>query len=167
MALHSAGIADSHFHDQWSHIGRIHQGIGEAYVTPFELNLGRKPRLEGHVAFGTPGYAFVPPEVRKRRKWGKSVRSEPVLMLGYQNIYSRVYRCLTERGTIIHSQQVQWNVQSQLGVFLAGRQYPKEETAVKLDGFATPLFAEKSKDSDQSAARAVAQSSLTYANQDF
>ena len=146
----------------WVHerFGRIHQGIGEAYVTPFELNLGRKPRLEGHVAFGTPGYAFVPPEVRKRRKWGKSVRSEPVLMLGYQNIYSRVYRCLTERGTIIHSQQVQWNVQSQLGVFLAGRQYPKEETAVKLDGFATPLFAEKSKDSDQSAARAVAQSSL-------
>ena len=50
----------------WVHerFGRIHQGIGEAYVTPFELNLGRKPRLEGHVAFGTPGYAFVPPEVR-------------------------------------------------------------------------------------------------------
>ena len=147
----------------WVHerFGRTHQGIGEAYVSPFELNLGRKPRLEGLVAFGTPGYAFVPPEVRKSRKWGKSVRSEPVLMLGYQNMYSRVYRCLTERGTIIHSQRVQWNVKGQLGVFLAGRQYPKQEAAVKILEFPAPLFAEsKSDHSDQTAARAVAQSSL-------
>ena len=50
---------------------------------------GVKPRLDRAVPFGTPRYAYVHPEVRKARGWSKSVRSEPVLMLGYQHMYSR------------------------------------------------------------------------------
>ena len=79
------------------------------------------PRLDRAVPFGTAGYAFVHPDVRKARGWSKSVRSEPVLMLGYQHMYSRTYKCLTERGSIIHVDKVRWCPQEPLGVFLKWR----------------------------------------------
>ena len=90
-------------------------------MSPYELNVGVKPRLDRAVPFGTPGYAFVHPEVRKARGWSKSVRSEPVLMLGYQPMYPRTYKCLTERGSIIHVDKVRWCPQEPLGVFLKWR----------------------------------------------
>ena len=46
------------------------------------------------------------------------MKSEPVLMLGYQHMYSNVFRCLTTRGTIIHTVRVSWHLQSPLGIFL-------------------------------------------------
>ena len=91
--------------------------LGKA-ITPFEVNVGVEPRMDRLVPFGTPGYAFVPEEVRRQRGWGKSVRSEPVLMLGYLSMYSRVYKCLTAHGTIIHSEKVQWHLKAPKGVLL-------------------------------------------------
>ena len=117
-----------------------HNRLGEHLVSPYELNLGKKPRLDNAVPFGTSGYAFVPEAVRKRRGWGKSVRSEPVLMLGYQNMYSRVYRCLTERGTIIHSPRVKWDIKASLGVFLSPISYPTKEVPSRLELFSEPIF---------------------------
>ena len=87
-------------------------------VSPYELNVGKPPRLDRLVPFGSAGYAFVPEELRRERGWGKSVRSEPVLMLGYQHMYSRVYKCLTMHGTIVHTEKVQWHLKQQKGVFL-------------------------------------------------
>ena len=87
-------------------------------LNPYELNIGVKPRLDRAVPFSTAGYAFVHPDVHRARGWSKSVRSEPVLMLGYQNMYSRTYKCLTERGSIIHVDKVRWCPQEPLGVFL-------------------------------------------------
>ena len=84
----------------------------------YELNVGVKPRLDRAVPFDTPGYAFVHPDVRKARGWIKSVRSEPVLMLGYQHMYARTYKCLTERGSIMHLDKVRWCPQEPLGMFL-------------------------------------------------
>ena len=91
--------------------------LGKA-ITPFEVNVGAEPRMDRLVPFGTPGYAFVPEEVRRQRGWGKSVRSEPVLMLGYMSMYSRVYKCLTAHGTIIHSEKVQWHLKAPKGILL-------------------------------------------------
>ena len=143
----------------WMHerFANRHQQVGERFVSPFELNLGRKPRLENAVPFGTSGYAFVPEAVRKRRGWGKSVRSEPVLMLGYQHMYSRVYRCLTERGTIIHCTKVRWNTAAQRGVFLTPMQYPKKEVPSPLELLPGPLF-EKGRQSAQEAVQKTSSS---------
>ena len=90
-------------------------------VSPYEINIGVKPRLDRAVPFGTAGYAFVNPDVRKARGWSKSVRSEPVLMLGYQHMYSRTYKCLTAHGSVIHVDKVRWCPQEPLGVFLQWR----------------------------------------------
>ena len=46
------------------------------------------------------------------------MKSEPVLMLGYQHMYSDAFRCLTTRGTIIHTVRVNWHLQAPLGIFL-------------------------------------------------
>ena len=42
-------------------------------------------------------------------------------MLGYQHMYSRTHKCLTERGSIIHVDEVRWSPQEPLGVFLKWR----------------------------------------------
>ena len=83
----------------------------------FELNTGVKPDVSHLVPFGMPGFAFVPKEVRARRGAPKYMRSEPVLMLGYQHVYSKVYKCLTRHNTIVHTSQVQWLPGEELGVF--------------------------------------------------
>ena len=101
-------------HERFPHSG----GSNETMVSAYELNLGVKPKLTRFVQFGAPGYAFVPKEVRARRGWSKTMKSEPVLMLGYQHMYSNVFRCLTTRGTIIHTVRVSWHLQSPLGIFL-------------------------------------------------
>ena len=84
----------------------------------FELNTG-VPARPGLVPFGTAGFAFVPAEMRKRRGAPKYERSEPVLCVGYQHMYTVVYKCLTRHNTIIHSEQVRWDLDAPLGVFLS------------------------------------------------
>ena len=61
--------------------------------------------------------AYIPKSVRAKRGAPKYLRSEPVLMLGYQHVYSDVYRCLTQRGTIVHTKQVRWDMEGEIGVF--------------------------------------------------
>ena len=67
--------------------------------------------------------AHVSPALRAKRGARKYARSEPVLCLGYQHIYSDVYRCLTRHGTVIHTKQVVWDVEAPLGVWI-------DETAI-------------------------------------
>lgn len=85
--------------------------------TPFELNTGVPPKVGHLVPFGTPGRAYVPKELRAKRGAPKYARSEPVLMIGYQHVYTNVYKCLTQHGTVIHTEQVVWDKDPVLGVF--------------------------------------------------
>ena len=84
--------------------------------TRFELNVGVPPR-PGLVPFGCPGWAFVPESLRRKRGRPKYERAEPVLCVGYQHMYTRVYKCLTRHGSVIHSEQVNWDMEAPLGLF--------------------------------------------------
>ena len=84
--------------------------------TRFELNVGVSPR-PGLVPFGCPGWAFVPESLRRKRGRPKYERAEPVLCVGYQHMYTRVYKCLTRHGSVIHSEQVNWDMEAPLGLF--------------------------------------------------
>ena len=70
------------------------------------------------VPFGTAGYAFTDEQLRKARGAPKYLRAEPVVLLGFQHIYTDVYECLTRHNTIIRVEQVAWNVDKPLGLFL-------------------------------------------------
>ena len=118
--------------------------------SPFELNTGVAPDVSRMVPFGMAGYAYVPAEVRKRRGAPKYERSEPVLMIGYQHVYSMVYKCLTRHNTIIHTSQVRWMPGQDLGVFPGLKQdAPALITEPRLD---TDLF-DKSKVSSENQAK--------------
>ena len=78
----------AYMHERFVQKRRHHEKL----LSPYELNVGLKPWLDRAVPFGTPGYAFVHPDVRRARGWNKSVGSEPVLMLGYQHMYWRSYK---------------------------------------------------------------------------
>ena len=91
-------------------------------MTRYECNTGVPPK-PGLVPFGTPGFCFVPPKLRSRRKAPKYERAEPVLMVGNQHMYNNVYRCLTRHNTIVSSEQIFWNLKAPLGIYLEGRPY--------------------------------------------
>ena len=76
-----------------------------------------KPR-SSLVPFGTPGWCFIPEEVRKKRGAPKYLRAEPVLLVGYQHMYTTVFKCLTRHNTIVHSEQVCWDLEAPRGAFL-------------------------------------------------
>ena len=38
-------------------------------------------------------------------------------MIGYQHMYTTVYKCLTAHGIIIHTEQVPWDMEAPLGIF--------------------------------------------------
>ena len=86
-------------------------------TSAFELNIGVPPRNHRLVPFLTAGWAYVPKELRQKRGAPKYRRSEPVLMIGYQHMYTTVYKCLTAHGTIIHTEQVSWDMEAPLGIF--------------------------------------------------
>ena len=83
--------------------------------SPWELNVSVRPTVGRLVPWGTAGYAYVPEQLG--RAWGapKYRRSEPVLMLGNQNLYTNVYKCLTQHHTIIKTEQVSWDVDAPKG----------------------------------------------------
>ena len=85
--------------------------------SPLRLNTGADGDLALAVPFGTPGYAFVPEEVRESRTGAKQYRAEPVLCLGFRSMYSTVYRCRTTRGSDIFVEQVEWDLDAPLGIF--------------------------------------------------
>ena len=87
-------------------------------TSAFELNVGVPPLNHRLVPFGTPGWAYVPKELREKRGAPKYQRSEPVLMIGYQHMYTHVYKCLTVHNTVIHTEQVKWDTKAPLGHML-------------------------------------------------
>ena len=111
------------------------------------MNTGVPPRA-GLVPFGQPGWCFIPTKLRQRRNAPKYERAEPVLMVGYQHMYTTVYRCLTRHNTIVHSEQVFWDMKAPLGVFLSPKTVAsrsKQERPQKLKLKDVDLFAEKQK----------------------
>ena len=92
----------------------------------FELNTGVAPR-PGLVPFGSAGWCFIPEGLRKRRGAPKYERAEPVLCIGYQHMYTVVYKCLTRHNTVVHSEQVAWNLKAPKGVFLSIADAPRQE----------------------------------------
>ena len=95
-----------------------YRGEYSFYKSPWELNVGVKPSTERLVPWGCAGYAFVPEALRKARGAPKYLRTEPVLLIGYQHFYTNVYKMLTRHGTIIHGEQVVWDMDANLGEFL-------------------------------------------------
>ena len=83
----------------------------------YELNLGVPAWKGGLVPFGTAGYVWVPESLRGSRG-GKHVTAEPVLCLGWQDMYSNVYKVLTLLGTVQHTSKVTWHHDQLLGKFL-------------------------------------------------
>ena len=72
--------------------------------------------------------AHVSPALRAQRGAPKYEQTEPVLCLGYQHVYSDVYRCLTKHGTVIHTKQVVWDLEAPLGVWLPDGSEPDRRT---------------------------------------
>jgi hypothetical protein len=95
-----------------------YRGEYAVYKSPWELNVGLKPATDRLVPWGCAGYAFVPEALRKARGAPKYLRTEPVLLIGYQHFYTNVYKMLTRHGTIIHGEQVVWDMDANLGEML-------------------------------------------------
>ena len=94
--------------------------IGEysLFVAPWKLNIGTAAKMARLVPFGTPGYAFTDERLRMSRNAPKYLRAEPVVMMGYQHMYTETYECLTRHNTVIRVEQVAWDVDKPLGLFL-------------------------------------------------
>jgi hypothetical protein len=90
---------------------------GRSDSSPWRLNTGTAPDLSEAVPFGCPGYAYVAEPLRSQRGRPKHLRAEPVVFVGYQHMYSNVYKCLTQHGTIVHTRKVEWDMETQLGMF--------------------------------------------------
>ena len=94
-----------------------YRGEHYSFSSPWKLNTGVEPSLERLVPWGQPGYAYVPEELRKARGAPKYLRAEPVLLLGYQFMYTGVYKVLTRHNTVIHTEQVLWCMDMPKGIF--------------------------------------------------
>ena len=106
----------------WMHERFAHSRRGDHRAPrPWHHNFNTGARMHRAVPFGTAGRAHVSPALRAKRGAPKYERTEPVICLGYQHIYSDVYRCLTRHGTIIHSKQVVWDIDAPLGVWIDDR----------------------------------------------
>ena len=57
--------------------------------------------------FGCAGYAYVDEKLRSQRGRPKHLRAEPVVCVGYQHLYSNVYKCLARHGTIVRTRKVE------------------------------------------------------------
>ena len=97
--------------------GETYRGDHHSFRSPWQLNVGVAPRLDRLVPWGQPGYAYVPEDLRKARGAPKYLRSEPILLIGYQFMYTNVYKVLTRHGTTIDTEQVTWCMDMPRGVF--------------------------------------------------
>ena len=97
--------------------GETYRGDHHKFQSPWRLNVGVNPRLDRLVPWGQPGYAFIPEELRKSRGAPKYLRAEPVLLIGYQFMYTNVYKVLTRHGTTIDTEQVTWCMDAPRGIF--------------------------------------------------
>ena len=90
-----------------------------------------QPTVSRLVPWGTAGYMYIPEQLRQA--WGapKYQRSEPVLMLGNQNLYTNVYKCLMQHNTIINTEQVLWDVDAPKGEYFAKRKSKSRQLCIK------------------------------------
>ena len=82
--------------------------IGEysVIVSPWKLNISMQAKMSRLVPFGTAGYAFTDEQLRKAQGAPKYLQAEPIVMMGYQHMYTEMYECLTRHNTTIHMKQV-------------------------------------------------------------
>ena len=126
------GITEAHVgyaleYVSWMRERFAHVRRGEhASWNPWHRQFGADSRLHRAVPFGAAGMAHVSPALRAKRGAPKYERTEPVLCLGYQHVYSDVYRCLTKHGTVIHTKQVVWDLEAPLGVWLSNDSEPSQ-----------------------------------------
>ena len=97
-------------------IAETYRGEHTYFESPWELNVGVRPTVGRLVPWGIAGYAYVPEQLRRAQSAPKYRRSELVLMLGCQN--TNVYKCLTQHNTIIHTEQVSWDMDAPKGNYL-------------------------------------------------
>ena len=83
----------------------------------FKLNLSVLAWKGGLVPFRTAGYAWIPESLHSSHG-GKHVTAEPVICLGWQEMYSKVCKVLTLLGTVQHTTKVTWHHDQLLGKFL-------------------------------------------------
>ena len=93
-----------------------HQGV-DSELSPWQHNFSFDAHVVCAVAFGTPGFVFVNPELRAKCGAPQYGQAEPVLMISYHSLYSDTYKCLTQHSTVIHLQQVKWITDAKLRVF--------------------------------------------------
>ena len=89
--------------------------------TPYELITGIVPDVSHLRPFMSSGYAKLGREKLHAMKRSKtplpiSCTGLPVLLLGYQSMYSSTHALLTSRGRVIHSRSAAFDVDAPLGV---------------------------------------------------
>ena len=68
------------------------RGSSTTWVPPWTLNIGTAPRFDRLPPWGSAGYGYVPKELRNARGAPKYARAEPVLLIGFQHMYTSVYK---------------------------------------------------------------------------
>jgi hypothetical protein len=110
--------------------------------SPWQLNTLTEARLDCILPWGTLGYAYVPADLRKARGRPKYMRAEPILLVAFQDVYSNVYKALTQHRSIMHVEQVEWAMDEPLGVMLPdlhGKAVPVKYKRLPLDTEVLPI----------------------------
>ena len=107
-------------------VSNNYRGVRQDLRSPWFLNTSLEAQVHKLVPWGTSGCAYVPKPLRPARGAPIYRRTEPVLCYGYQHTYTYVYKCLTAHNTIIHSEQVDWDMDAPLGQMLESIDLAKE-----------------------------------------
>ena len=76
------------------------------------------------------------PPTCARQEAPKYAHAEPVLLVRFQDMYSNIYKCLTQHWSTVHVEQVDWGMGEPLGVMLPdlhGKAVPAEYQRLPLD----------------------------------
>ena len=102
----------------WTHKRLVPDCWGvDGDLSPWQHNFSVDTCVVCAVAFGMLGFTFMDLELWSKHRVLRYSQAEPVLMISYQSLYSDTYKCLTQHGTVIHLQQVDWITDAKLGVF--------------------------------------------------
>ena len=120
-----------YIHERWGKLREFdtYRGGYREMRSPWQLNTLTEARLDRVPPWGTPSYAYVPADLRKARGAPKYALAKPMLLVGFQDMYSSVYKCLTQHRSTVHVEQVDWAMGEPLGVMLPdlhGKAVPAE-----------------------------------------
>jgi hypothetical protein len=157
---HYAATYIAHMNERFASTRRseTYRGQHYSFSSPWKLNVGTDPNLDRLVPWGQPGYAYIPAELRKARGAPKYLRAEPVLMLGYQFMYTDVYKVLTRHGTTLHTEQVSWCMDKPKGVFpeVGGEREHEACTRLSIDDIMSQAPTQDAASSDQHTSEGAA-----------